>query len=144
MTTKEYFEQAMTLDKRIDSKLEYLASLRALATKTNSSLNDVPVSGTRNVHRLEDVICKITDLENEINADIDRLVDMKREFTDLIRRMQDPRQQLLMEKRYLCGHTWEEISSEMNYDLRWVYRLHGQALLEAEKYIPAAVSETDQ
>jgi hypothetical protein len=34
MTTKEYFEQAITLDKRIDSKLEYLTSLRALATKT--------------------------------------------------------------------------------------------------------------
>ena len=144
MTTKKYFEQAITLDKRIDSKLEYLTSLRALATKTNSSLNEAPVSGTRNVHRLEDVICKIADLENEINADIDRLVDMKREFTDIIRRMQDPRQQLLMEKRYLCGHTWEEISTEMNYDLRWVYRLHGQALLEAEKHIPGEPNAISQ
>lgn len=33
-----------------------------------------------NVHRMEDVICKIVTLEDEINAEIDRLVDLKRDI----------------------------------------------------------------
>jgi len=78
MTAKEYLGQAYRLDQRINSKLEQVMSLRDLATKATSTLSDVAPSGTRNVHRMEDIIVKIVDLENEINRDIDNLVDLKR------------------------------------------------------------------
>ena len=66
MTTKEYFEQALTLNKRINSKLDHLGTLREMATKASATLSDMPHNGTRNVHRMEDIISKIVDLENEI------------------------------------------------------------------------------
>ena len=75
---------------------------------------------------------KMIDLENEINADIDRLVDLKREMATLIERVVDPSHRLLLEMRYLGGNTWEDIAQKMGYDLRWVYRLHGKALQEFE------------
>ena len=84
MTAKEYLGQAYRLDQRINSKLEQVMSLRDLATKATSTLSDVAPSGTRNVHRMEDIIVKLVDLENEINSDIDNLVDLKRE-TDMRR-----------------------------------------------------------
>ena len=68
MTAKDYLTQAYRIDQRINSKLEQVASLRELTTKATSTFSDVPPSGTRNVHRMEDVICKIVMLENEINA----------------------------------------------------------------------------
>ena len=68
MTAKEYLTQAYRIDQRINSKLEQVSSLRDLSTKATSTFSDVPPSGTRNVHRMEDVICKIVMLENEINA----------------------------------------------------------------------------
>lgn len=133
MTTKEYFEQALTLNKRINSKLDHLGTLRDMATKASTTLSDIPHSGNRNVHRMEDIISKIVDLENEINGDIDRFVDMKRDYIKIIGDIRSPIHQLVMEQRYLCCRTWEQIKMELGYELRWLHRLHGRALQEVDK-----------
>ena len=44
---KEYLKQAFYLDKRINSKLEQVESLNALATKATSTLSDMPKSPNR-------------------------------------------------------------------------------------------------
>ncbi len=136
MTTKEYFEQALTLNKRINSKLDHVGTLREMTTKASTTLSDMPRSSSRNVHRMEDIISKIIDLENEINGDIDCFVDMKRVYMQIIREIRNPVFQLIMEQRYLCCRTWEKISEEMGYELRSLHRLHGEALKIAEKLIP--------
>ena len=86
MTVKEYLGQAYRIDQRINSKLEQVGSLRALATKATSTMSDTPPSGSRNVQSMESIIVKIIDLENEINEDIDMLVDLKREIVGVIKR----------------------------------------------------------
>ena len=127
MTAKEYLGQAYRLDQRINSKLEQVMSLRDLATKATSTLSDVASSGTRNVHRMEDIIVKIVDLENEINRDIDNLVDLKREMVSVIKAVADPEQQTILELRYLCFKSWEQIAVDMNYSIQHVYRLRDRA-----------------
>ncbi len=135
MTTKEYFEQALTLNKHINSKLDHLSSLRSLATKASTTLSDMPRGSSRNVHRLEDVICNIIDLETEIDDEIDHFINMKREYMQIIREIKNPVFQLVMEQRYLCCRTWEMISLELGYELRSLHRLHGEALKVAEHII---------
>ena len=130
MTAKEYLGQAYRLDQRINSKLEQVMSLRDLATKATSTLSDVAPSGTRNVHRMEDIIVKIVDLENEINHDIDNLVDLKREMVSVIKAVTDPEYQTLLELRFLCFRTWEQIAVDMNYSIQHIYRLYDKALKE--------------
>ena len=128
MNAKEYLSQAFHIDQRINSKLEQVMKLRETSTKATATLSDMPRSDTPNVHRLEDTICKIIDLENEINHDIDKLVDLKREARDVIGQLSDPDQQLILELRYLCYKTWEEIADELGYCPSNIYRLHGRAL----------------
>ena len=128
MTAKEYLGQAYRLDQRINSKLEQVMSLRDLATKATSTLSDVAPSGTRNVHRMEDIIVKIVDLENEINRDIDNLVDLKREMVSVIKAVTDPELQTLLELRYLCFKSWEQIAVEMKHGIDNVYKLHQKAV----------------
>lgn len=130
MTTKEYLGQAYRLDQRINSKLEQVMSLRDLATKATSTLSDVAPSGTRNVHRMEDIIVKIVDLENEINRDIDNLVDLKREMVSVIKAVTDPELQTLLELRYLCFKSWEQIAVEMEYSIQHIFRLHDKSIKE--------------
>ena len=137
MTTKDYFEQALTLNKRINSKLDHLSTLREMTTKASITLSDMPRSSSRNMYQMQDIISKIVDLENEINEDIDRFVDKKREYMRIIREIRDPVSQLIMEQRYLCCRTWEKISEELGYDLRWLHRLHGRALQDADRIIQA-------
>ena len=128
MNAKEYLKQAFYLDKRINSKLEQVESLNALATKATSTLSDMPKSPNRGSSKLEDTIVKIIDLQEEINRDIDKLVDLKAEMVGTIKQIQDKELQVILEKRYLCFETWEKIAVEMNYSIQHIFRLHSKAL----------------
>ena len=128
MTAKEYLGQAYRLDQRINSKLEQILSLRELTTKATATMSDMPGGGSRNVYKMQDIIGKIVDLENEINADIDHLVDLKREMVAVIKAVEHPEYQTLLELRHLCFKTWEQIAVEMGYSLEHTIRMHRQAL----------------
>ena len=77
---------------------------------------------------MQDIIGKIVDLENEINADIDKLVDLKREMVAVIKAVENPEYQTLLELRYLCFKTWEQIAVDMKYSTRNIYMLHDAAI----------------
>ena len=128
MTRKEYLNQAYWLDRRIDSKLEQLSALKEMATKTTSIMNDDVVSHSRNLHSLQDVISKIIDMQAEINNDIDHLVNLKQEIMQVIKEVQNPEHQILLEQRYLCFKSWESVAEELGYNIRHVYRLHDEAV----------------
>ena len=132
---KEYLKQAFYLDKRINSKLEQVESLNALATKATSTLSDMPKSPNRGSSKLEDTIVKIVDLQEEINRDIDKLVDLKAEMVGTIKQIQNKELQVILEKRYLCYETWEKIAVDMNYDIRHIHRLHNLGLKETSNLI---------
>lgn len=128
MNVKAYLSQAYRIDQRINSKLEQIVSLRELATKATSTLSDMPSSGTRNIHSMEGIITKMVDLEEEINIDIDTLVDLKREFVSIIKNINNPEHQTLLELRYLCFKTWEQIAVDMGYSAQHIFRIHDKAL----------------
>lgn len=128
MTAKEYLSQAFRLDQRINSKLEQIASLNALATKCTSTLSGMPRNPNHGSSAASDAIVKIIDLQTEINNDIDRLVDLKRELVKAIKSVDDTEYQILLELRYLCFKTWEQIAVEMNYRVRNIHILHSEAL----------------
>jgi DNA-directed RNA polymerase specialized sigma subunit len=128
MTAKEYLSQAFHIDQRINSKIDQVMKLQETVGKATATLSDMPRSDSPNVHSLEDAICKIIDLESEINQDIDRLVALKCEVQAVIGQLSDPDQQLILELRYLCYKTWAQIMAELGYSETSVYRLHGLAL----------------
>lgn len=130
MTAKEYLSQARYLDARINSKIQQAHTLNGLATRCTSTLSDMPKSASPNTSSMEVVICKIIELEEEINRDIDRLVDLKRDITRAIKEVENAEYQTLLEKRYLCFETWENIAVEMGYDSRYLHKLHNRALRE--------------
>lgn len=128
MTIKEYLSQAYRIDQRINSKLEQVRNLRELAVKATSTLSDTYSSGSGNKQKMEGVIVKIIDLENEIDEEIDRLVDLKQEIVSLIKKVKNPEYQTLLELRYLNFKTWEQIASEMHYSIQHTFRIHDKAL----------------
>lgn len=128
MTAKEYLSQAFRLDQRINSKLEQIASLNELATKCTSTLTGMPRNPNCGTSAAADAIGKIIDLQAEINSDIDRLVDLKQELVKAIKAVDNTEHQILLELRYLCFKTWEQIAVEMNYRVRNIHKLHSEAL----------------
>ena len=95
---KEYLSQAFRIDQRIQSKMEQVASLNDLATRATATYSDMPGSETRNLHRMEDAILSIIELEAEINEDICKLVQMKKDIVHKIKAVQNTEYQTLLER----------------------------------------------
>lgn len=137
MTTKEFFNQAYRLDQRINSKLSQIESLNLLATNCSPSLTGMPRNPSPPQSVMADAVCKIIDLEAEIKNEIDRLVTLKAEIIGVIRNIENVDYQLILEKRYLLYLTWEQIAVDLNYELRYLHKLHSRALAACvlpEKY----------
>jgi len=132
MTAKEYLGQARFLDMRINSKIQQVMSLNELATKCTSTISDMPKNPNRGGSRMEDAIVKIIDLEEEINRDIDKLVDLKRDIMTAIKAVPNTEYQTILEKRYLCFITWEQIAVDLNYSMQHTFRMHDKALKEID------------
>jgi DNA-directed RNA polymerase specialized sigma subunit len=79
--------------------------------------------------KTEEILAKIVDLENEIDADIDQLISIRDNIKAVIEAVEDDRERLLLQYRYLDGWTFEKIAVEMNYSWRQIHRLHSQALI---------------
>lgn len=98
-------------------------------------MSDMPGSPNRNIHKMEDAIVKMVDLENEIYSDIHRLVEIKTDITRLIKRLSNRDQQLILEQRYLCFRPWEQIAVDLDFSIQHTFRIHDTALKEIAKFL---------
>ncbi|MCQ4922212.1 DUF1492 domain-containing protein [Tissierella carlieri] len=139
MNAKEYLSQALAINKRIDSKLEQVSSLRSLAMRVTTSFGEERVCSTKKQSPLEEAMVKLIDLEHEINDDIDKLLDIKKQIAEDISSLENENYRMILELRYVALMKWEDIAETMDYDLRWVYRMHGKALKEFDKPLKATI-----
>ena len=135
MTAKEFLEQAYKLDQRINSKMMQIEALRSLATKCTAVIREDPVHGGNNGHRIEDTIIRIVEKERELDAEIDRLVDLKKEIAEVIGQVADRDYQVLLEYRYLCFKKWSEIAELMCYSPNYIFKVRDRALQAVEEIL---------
>ncbi len=135
VNVKEYLSQTLEISRDIDSKLEQLKELRALATKASATVTDMPGSPTRNTDKLESVVLKIVAQEEAINREIDRLVDLREEIAEIIRQERDGKTRRILELRYLCCKPWHEVAAKMELNPRYVYRLHDTAVRNLKNFV---------
>ncbi len=128
MTAKEYLSQSLRLNQRINSKLEQIQSLRELATKCTSIITGMPRNPNHGGSTMAAALMKIVDLETELQNDVNRLVDLKEEIMTVVKAVDNIECQTLLELRYLCFKSWEQIAVDMGYNVRHIYRLHDEAL----------------
>ena len=71
---------------------------------------------------------KCCDTQNEINNDVNKLLNLKKEIVYAIRSIDNPECQTLLELRYLNFINWEMIASKMGYSMPHIFRIHDKAL----------------
>ena len=124
----KYLKRYINLDREIERKLEEVARLRSKLTRVTEVFTAEPRGGGSIYGKTEEILAKIVDLENEIDADIDRLVAIRDGIKTIIEAVEDDREKLLLQYRYLDGRTFEEIAVQMHYSWRQIHRLHSRAL----------------
>ena len=107
---RELLKSHRAIDARIDMKLEHIAELRSLAAKVTSSPFSESHSKGTYTDRVGRTAAKIIDLEREINEEIDKLVDIKRQIEDLVSLLDDGIQRAIIERHYILNESWEKIS----------------------------------
>lgn len=128
MTAKEYLSQARYLDARINTKIRQLEALNTLATSATSVLTGMPHSPNKATSKMADIVDKIVDLQAEINRDIDALVDLKGEMRSKLEMVPAEDYKAILEMRYLCFMSWEQIASNLGLSVPYTYKLHDRAL----------------
>ena len=129
MTAKEYLRQAYRLDHRINSDIAEMERLQEMAGSVGSPgfeehYNPNRPSKAPLVRCLE----KVWDLEQKINSEIDRLIDLKAQMREVIATASNADEQMVLRYRYIHNMTWEQIGDELHADRTTVYRWHNSAL----------------
>jgi hypothetical protein len=135
MKAKAYLEQPYRMNLKINSQLEQLEQMRSLTNKVTSSFGEERVSGTKSRSPMESAIIRVMMAENEINRLIDVFIEIKADISDNIQKLDSFENKMLLELRYLCFNSWDEISMKMNYNISYIYKIHSRALKSMEKIL---------
>ena len=132
MKAKEYLQQLQRLDTVINQKIKELGDLRLKSKSTGAidySKERVQSSPSGDAPFVKPVL-RMIELEQEINAEIDRFVDEKHEIINQIQALQNPKHIDILYKHYVEFKRLEIVAVEMNFTYQYIVELHGTALKE--------------
>jgi DNA-directed RNA polymerase specialized sigma subunit len=122
----KYLSQLKYINRGIDRKISEMNKWKCRATNITTILSGMPRGSTTD--KISDCVANIADLNKEIEREIDKLVDKKKEIECKINAIEDDRLRNILIDRYLYYMTWEEIAWKNNYSWQHVYRLHEKGL----------------
>lgn len=123
---KRWLQSYRLLEQETARLLEEMERWRSRAQKATQICTSMPGGGSRDT--LPECVTKIMELEQQLDAQIDKMVDQRREIEGAITSMEGGELGHLLRLRYIDGRTWETIAADMNYTYRWVLYLHSRAL----------------
>ena len=132
MKAKEYLQQLQRLDTMINQKIKELGDLRLMSQSVGGidySKEPVQSSPSGDAPFVKPVL-RMIELEQEINAEIDRFVDEKHEIINQIQALQNPKHIDILYKHYVEFKRLEIVAVEMNFTYQYIVELHGTALKE--------------
>jgi DNA-directed RNA polymerase specialized sigma subunit len=130
MEAKQYLRKAYRLHELIESEKAELDALRELAQSvSSSSVSDMPRSPSRdNAAPYENHVLKMVDLEAKINREIQEYLAIGDEIREVINRVEDNEERLLLRNRYIHYMEWDDICDKMHMSRRTIHRIHSSAL----------------
>lgn len=132
MTTDEakqwlnrYRDASMAV-KRLESQLaEVRANMDGVRAIQYSDMPKSPsVSGD-----LSDAVALVTEMEADIATRKAQAITTMREVMEVIEQVESERQRAVLNARYIEQKSWHKIARDIGYELSYVFRIHGMALL---------------
>ena len=123
-------ESILNTDNLIDVKLAEVNELRRRLTDVKSPSFGDRVQATKDPDKITLVIGKIIELENEINADIDKLIEDKKTCRELIERLQSNVYKVILYRIYFEGKTLKTLANSLKMSVRQVARIRNKAIVQ--------------
>ena len=128
MKPKEYLSRYAAAERRIAFLEEQKERWHRRATRVTPQYGPAPGSSSGPSDPVGDAVIRMCEVEEEIIAEIDKAVDLRREIQAAIDAVPDAVQREVLKRRYIGMQSLEKIAVEMNYSYPWVRHLHGRAL----------------
>lgn len=138
MDIKEYLSQAIRIEKMIDSHFVEINRLRELSKKIKTCTFEEHNGGSGNREPgFVRCIDKISEYEEKIAADTQKLIQIKEEIEEIISILDSNDEKLVLRYRYFNGMSWELIGNYLHMTERNARRIHNKAIRKIEKEMSA-------
>ena len=114
----KYIEEKLNDTEEVRSKVEKITPTISL-TKTKGS--------SESPDKFADAISRLEELKAECTEKMKELLDKKFKIDKKIELVGQPYTNVLF-YRYTRGKSWEEVATELGYNISYTYDLHGEAL----------------
>lgn len=126
---KDFLNKGYQVKNQIQLKRRRIEDWRRVAESITATIKPVAAFSSMPSKKVEDCVCNIIELQEEIQEEINSLAQVERGIESVIKQGPlDDTDRLIMEARYLNYMKWEEIAVALNYAYRWVLRRHGRAI----------------
>ena len=128
MTVREYLRRPDKLRREILRRKARAAALRDLASSFSIALEQVSVSSSPDVTRMQELLADAVDEDTEIRRLVGEMKQVLAETVLYISSLPDEQLIRVMRLRYLEDLEWPEIALRMGYCASRTYALHHRAL----------------
>lgn len=142
MRADKYLQQIEKIDKLIENKIAESERWKEIAMGSSPFSEGERVQSSGSKQKMADAVARYVDLEAEINAEIDFLVDKKQEIIRMIEKLPAAEYDVL-HKRYVMLKDLRDIATDIsdrqgkayNTAYSWVTTVHGRAMAHLQKLL---------
>lgn len=127
---KRYLQQYREAKKKVRRISEQISELRSQKMFPAAVGDGMPKG---NGHSdFSGYVAKLDTLIRQLEQEREQAVKQYAEIYMQIHKVQDETEREVLIRRYLLGEAWERIAVNMDYDYRYVLKIHGKALKKFE------------
>ena len=138
MTAEDFLLQIKKIDTVIDNKLIEVKQWKDRATSTTTILTPDKVQASGSQQKMADSVERWLDLEKEINAEIDRLIKVKKQVIAVLERLTDAEQYDVLHKLYVQHKDFpsiQAVADSVGRSYSWAFARRSTGLLNIEKIL---------
>lgn len=128
-----FLNQIYKTDKMIENKLAEVEKLKSIATGMGGADNE-KVKSSGKSDTIAELVSRYVDLEKEIEADIDKLIRLRKDVISVIERLK-PDEYDLLHKVYVQNLTLGEAAYQMERSYSWATTTHKRAKAKVQKML---------
>lgn len=135
MRAKEIFQEAYRAQreiKRLEARRQHYLEMAIMV----AGMSETNIRSTEKRSRTESAAIGLATVAEKLKEPAEQYLQAVRKAEEIIGRMDKPRYREVLSLHYLEGLPWAEVSDRMGYqDPKSVFRVHGWALMAAEKIL---------
>lgn len=110
MTAKEFLRQAYFAQQEVEMKLEQIARLESLATRTTCALKGTPSGSGVATSKIEQAVVSLQDQRDRLAEEVTDLLRITDKVSTAISQIKNPVEKRILKYRYLCFFSWKQIA----------------------------------